>query len=139
MKSDKRRTKSAGAVIMSADGHQCLLVRQRQTQNWSFPKGTCMENETLENCMYREVFEETGVDLHQYRFFQNGKRRWKRYVLFLIFLLEPYTNIQLKINDNHEIDRVEWIDCKDIKDIKLNQVTASVLYSLHFKRNYQDW
>lgn len=136
MRATRPKVKSAGAIIMSADKTHCLLVRQRETQKWGFPKGTCMEGETLENCMYREVSEETGIDLHKYRFFQNGIHKWKRYSLFSILLIDDFNTIELNIHDNNEIDDIRWIQLDKIKQVNLNKVTSSILRTMLFKCSF---
>lgn len=60
--------KSCGAVIYRHIGESIryLLIKNRRSSNWSFPKGHVEDGETLEQTAKREVLEETGirVDLH---------------------------------------------------------------------------
>ncbi len=58
--------KSCGAVIYR---HICgsiryLLIKNRRSSNWSFPKGHIEDGETLEETAKREVLEETGIRLN---------------------------------------------------------------------------
>lgn len=119
--------RSAGALIVSRDGSQCLLVKQKDGHKWSLPKGTCNDKETLEDCMQREVKEETGVVLHQYRHFVAGRQKWKRYVVFIVKMLEPTDTMPLNIGDAGEIDQVQWTDITHVFGLDMNRVTRDSL------------
>ena len=57
-----------GAVILNEKNQILLLKRSKNAKNqvgyWTIPGGEIDRNETLENCVKREVKEEIGVDLH---------------------------------------------------------------------------
>lgn len=57
--------KSCGAVIFRHIGEtvRYLLIKNRRSSNWSFPKGHVEDGETLEETAKREVLEETGIHL----------------------------------------------------------------------------
>ncbi|WP_203672172.1 NUDIX domain-containing protein [Catellatospora methionotrophica] len=53
-----------GGVAVIADEHgRVLLQRRADSGNWSLPGGTMEIGETLEQCVVREVREETGLDI----------------------------------------------------------------------------
>lgn len=58
--------RSCGAVIFRhiGDTVRYLLIKNRRSSNWSFPKGHIEDGETLEETAKREVFEETGIHLN---------------------------------------------------------------------------
>ena len=58
--------KSCGAVIYRHIGEtvRYLLIKNRRSSNWSFPKGHVEDGETLEETAKREVLEETGIHLN---------------------------------------------------------------------------
>jgi 8-oxo-dGTP pyrophosphatase MutT (NUDIX family) len=124
----RRQRRSAGAIILSNNGTQCLLVKQKEGQRWSLPKGSCLELESLEMCMKREVFEETGLELDRCRHFVKGKQRWKRYMVYIVRLLDPVESITLCIRDNAEIDGVQWISIDRVHVLPLNKVTRDSIY-----------
>ena len=55
--------RSCGAIVFrKVDGVvRYLLIKNRRSTHWSFPKGHIEENETPEQAAVREVWEETGI------------------------------------------------------------------------------
>ena len=57
-------TKKAGAIILSHDDDsKILLIHQGKWNDWHFPKGHVDLGESALQAMYREVKEETGLDV----------------------------------------------------------------------------
>jgi len=56
----KIRKRKAGVFLYDSCIDKILLVQSRGDK-WGFPKGTLEDNETVEECAIREVFEETGI------------------------------------------------------------------------------
>jgi ADP-ribose pyrophosphatase YjhB (NUDIX family) len=52
-----------GSAIVVDDGGRILMQRRADSGNWSLPGGTMNVGETLEQCVVREVREETGLDI----------------------------------------------------------------------------
>jgi mutator protein MutT len=62
------------AAIIERDGYFLLAQRFPDTHLgglWEFPGGKCQSNETLEDCVKREVFEELGVEVSDPQFFDS--------------------------------------------------------------------
>ncbi|MFD1125342.1 NUDIX domain-containing protein [Lentilactobacillus raoultii] len=58
-------THGAFGVIQNAN-RQILLVKRRDFPLWDLPGGTQKPHESLEACLKREVYEETGLLVTQY-------------------------------------------------------------------------
>ena len=57
----KHKQNIFGAIFRSKKTNRYLLVLGREAMKWSFPKGhTNYKDETHFDCLFREVFEETG-------------------------------------------------------------------------------
>ncbi|XP_071541870.1 m7GpppN-mRNA hydrolase-like [Panulirus ornatus] len=52
-----------GAIMISDDHSQVLLVQAQKSRKWGFPKGKIEDGESPEDCAVREVMEETGYDI----------------------------------------------------------------------------
>ncbi|XP_071534599.1 m7GpppN-mRNA hydrolase-like [Panulirus ornatus] len=52
-----------GAIMISDDHSQVLLVQAQKCRKWGFPKGKIEDGESPEDCAVREVLEETGFDI----------------------------------------------------------------------------
>ena len=79
--------------------------------------------------MEREVAEETGIRLSEHRHFvlTSGRQKWKRYVIFVVKLLDPHDSVGLKILDEQEIDDIQWVDIRTVFRMRLNRVTKDCL------------
>lgn len=57
---------SCGAVVFRREGEQkkFLLIRNRRSAHWGFPKGHIEPGESNEQTAIREVLEETGINIH---------------------------------------------------------------------------
>ena len=58
--------RSCGAVVFfrAEEGLRFLLIKNRRSANWGFPKGHVENRETPEQTARREVREETGLRIH---------------------------------------------------------------------------
>jgi len=61
----KTRVPGYGAIILNPSLEKCLLVKGCGFRPcWGFPKGKINQNESEKDCAIREVYEETGFNLH---------------------------------------------------------------------------
>lgn len=52
-----------GSAIVSDDQGRVLMQRRSDSDNWALPGGVMDVGETLEQCVVREVKEETGLEI----------------------------------------------------------------------------
>ena len=62
IRQEQRIGKVFGAMVVNSRG-EILLVKDRRTEKWSFPKGKCKRGEREIDCALRELKEETGLEL----------------------------------------------------------------------------
>ena len=70
-KKDRRELKnvnSCGIILYTNNFEKILLVKQRFSNKWGFPKGSFLENEKNNKlyweCAKRELYEETKINLN---------------------------------------------------------------------------
>ena len=110
------------AVILKDD--KILVLRQynykRQEEYWMLPGGGLEEGETVEQCILREIEEETGleVEIKGILFDEpgNGKDVYQRYVTFLCVPLKD--SVEIIGNETvsyRKILELRWISATDEK------------------------
>jgi 8-oxo-dGTP pyrophosphatase MutT (NUDIX family) len=125
----------AGALILNTKMNRCLMVYQKSSSLWGIPKGRREGNEDSYSCMIREVKEEIGLDLHTLRIKIIDKVRIhdkaiiyiiKLYLYPLPICSPPYE----EGNENHEIEKIEWVPLDKAYKRKNNSVTNNTFYRL---------
>jgi 8-oxo-dGTP pyrophosphatase MutT (NUDIX family) len=121
-----------GACIISADNKSCLLVKQREAQKWSLPKGSkelVSHGKEEENwqCMKRELMEETGIMIDKYEF-DTLETYYKFHCHIFVFRLKcDISSIVLCPKDHEEIETIEWVSIQDTENRSLNRITQDCL------------
>lgn len=104
--------RSCGAVIYRIinDEVRYLLIKNRRSSNWSFPKGHMEDGETLEDTAIREVLEETGMHIEIIPGFSSKSeytiqnRIQKTVMIFAANTSDTQTRIQ-----HEEIEDYTWL------------------------------
>ncbi|MXP67743.1 RNA pyrophosphohydrolase [Pantoea sp. Aalb] len=120
---------NVGIVICNQD-RQVLWARRFAQNSWQFPQGGINLNETVEQAMYRELFEEIGLhrkdvqilaSTHKWLCYKLPHRlvRWETQPVcigqkqkwFLLQLICSDVDINLKDNNRNtpEFDRWRWV------------------------------
>lgn len=103
---------SCGAVVFRRinEEYRFLLIKNKRSNHWGFPKGHMEKGETREETAMREVLEETGVHIHIYDGFCSesryriGAKIEKRVDVFLASTTDTQTVIQ-----KEEIEDYIWL------------------------------
>ena len=119
---------NVGIIVANDNNH--LVWCKRYGQNaWQFPQGGIHQDETLEQALFRELKEETGLDPMHVDVIASSKN-WLRYRLpkhlvrnrseskcigqkqrwFLLKLKTDDSNIQLDFSSSPEFDGWRWVD-----------------------------
>jgi 8-oxo-dGTP diphosphatase len=120
-----RVTRYQGAIIKD---HHLLLLRNLERSSgrsyWLFPGGGIEENETEEQCVAREMFEETGLSVNVERLLftqpmnDYGYEERKMY-LCTVLGGEAKPGYEPEVDANAvygiEIEEVRWFDLRDVK------------------------
>lgn len=118
---------NVGIVICNHQG--CVIWARRFGQNcWQFPQGGINPGESAEQAMYRELFEEMGLQRKDVRILA-VTRHWLRYKLprrlvrwetkpvcigqkqkwFLLQLISPDCQVDVGVNSTPEFDDWRWV------------------------------
>jgi mRNA-decapping enzyme subunit 2 len=127
--------KRAGALIINSDMDKCLMVFQKSSLLWGIPKGQKEKNEDCYICMVREVKEEVGLNLNNLKFeiLESITIHDESYVYIIKIFLDPLPICSPPFeegNDNHEIEKIEWVNIEDACKRKNNSITKHALYKL---------
>jgi len=119
--------RSAGGILTKNinDSEHILVIHRKRYDDWSLPKGKCLESETYEQAAIREIKEETGIDAeivkHLKDIFYSAKGEKKITVYFLMKIINENEFIQ-----NDETDMISWLRI----DEALNLLSYDELKSL---------
>ncbi|MFU2078706.1 RNA pyrophosphohydrolase [Avibacterium endocarditidis] len=118
---------NVGIVICNRKG-QVLWAKRYGQNSWQFPQGGINDNETAEQAMYRELFEEVGLTRKDVKLLYVSKQ-WLRYKLpkrllrydskpmcigqkqrwFLLQLVSDEKDINMQTTKSPEFDGWRWV------------------------------
>ena len=89
--------------------------KKREFPNyWEFPGGKCNKNESIQNCIKREINEELNIDIN----FIKIIKKMKIYNYNLSYCICHIINDN-HIKKNNEIDEYRYVNVNDINRLKL--------------------
>lgn len=115
-------------IVICNDKGQVLWAKRYGQNSWQFPQGGINDNETPEQAMYRELFEEVGLTRKDVRVLYASKH-WLRYKLpkrllrydskpmcigqkqrwFLLQLVGDSQHINMQCSKTPEFDGWRWV------------------------------
>ncbi|EEX50475.1 RNA pyrophosphohydrolase [Pasteurella multocida] len=118
---------NVGIVICNSK-RQVLWAKRYGQNSWQFPQGGINDNESAEQAMYRELFEEVGLTPKDVKILYTSKH-WLRYKLpkrllrydskpicigqkqrwFLLQLVSDEKNIDMQSSKSPEFDGWRWV------------------------------
>ncbi len=109
-------------VVKNAQGKVLIVSRvhpEKTTDgrmlSWAFPGGTIRQGETDEQALMREMREETGYEVKVVN--KISERDFPGLSVHLkYFKCEPVKVKTTVIEETHEIDRVKWVEPKQLKN-----------------------
>lgn len=114
---------SAGGIILNPQGQILLIRRQRNPHKGAldFPAGFCDMHETMEETLIREMKEEVGIEVKNFRFYKTILNDYEfkgivKKVICGIFIVNVDSN-EFKAGD--DATSAEW---HDLHDFDLNEI-----------------
>lgn len=108
-----RYEKSCGAIIVAKNPTpKILIVKNKNSKTWGFPKGHVELGETEYQTALREVYEETGLHIQFITGFRETSDYYsygcaKKRVVFFVSLVDQPLDVQLQ---TEELQSFKWTD-----------------------------
>ena len=98
-----------------------LSKTHKQTDSYDFIKGKIEENETIKECVVREVEEEINVELNENELEDFILQKNKKKDIGLFFVNFNGKDIDYSFFPNREIYELEWFNINNLPKISNNQ------------------
>lgn len=132
---------SVGAIIRNNKDEILMIDRLKQPFGWACPAGHIDEGEEPDDALFREVKEETGLDIVSYREFpinysfddfsdcpQEACSRGIKSHMWFIY--DVVANGELIFKED-EVKAIKWVSIEEIKTLQLESVWAYWLKKLN--------
>jgi len=132
----------AARIIVENENGEILMITRVDNGNIGIPAGSLEEGETIQECIIREVKEETGLDIKSLEvigissnpiretvFYPNGD-------LIQYFTIEFYSKNwdgSIKVEDTLEVKKAEFVSKNQIIQLPKNERSIFESYA-HFKK-----
>jgi 8-oxo-dGTP pyrophosphatase MutT (NUDIX family) len=146
----KVKRKIASAIIVSKDKKVLLLKEDPEKGGvyldcWHIPGGGLKENETLDQGLFREILEETGIDISalpkklidntqqdtREKTLESGERVLaKMHFHDYLIKINNKTSTEVEVCLNDEIIEYTWVSKKELKSHKLTPPLTKLIKKL---------
>lgn len=102
------------AAVIEKDGKVLIARRKRSFMghNWEFPGGKLEDNETLEECLRREIREELGIDIAVGKLISSRKHVLNCQSAIVLYAYRAdYLSGNIVLNDH---DEIAWVTPDDL-------------------------
>lgn len=155
---DKDGYRANVGIILTNDNKEVLLAKRYKEESWQFPQGGIDYGEIILNTLYRELYEEIGLEKKDVSLIARTPK-WLRYKLpkgylkpnqkpfyigqkqvwFMLKMQSPDNKIRLDVNKDIEFDDWKWVEfwspIDEVVDFKKNiyedvlKILAPVLFN----------
>lgn len=137
--------------------NKVLLIQREDLKIWALPGGVVEENETLEQAVAREVWEETGIKVMPKKLTGIYLRtKWKKNLLFAFLCKKiggqiktgeeslrvewvPLTKARKLLDDNSQARLDDAVDLKNQISLRIQNKAGWKLILLWQKKNFQEF
>ncbi len=98
-------------------GSKILIARRSPKKHlagfWEFPGGKIEEDETLEECLSRELKEELGITVNVGEFFMENSHKYGENEILLKAFFCEYVLGDIVLNDH---DKINWVEIIELEN-----------------------
>ncbi len=132
----RAETIEVGCAVVFKKGK--LLIAQRHPEDtlggyWEFPGGKKEDQETLEDCLIREVHEELGIKILPRRFLCRSEHEYPNRKVILFFYLCDWLEGDPVCHDCHDF---RWVSQDEIMGYPFPEGDAEILKELNRRWSY---
>lgn len=111
-----------GVIVFRKRDNKFLIVKNKSSGFWGFPKGHQESGENVIDTAIRELHEEAGISIKESDIIYSIKKR--SWFLYVVILDDPFVKI-----DNYEICDFKWVDFMSFTKYNTSKGTAMFLSS----------
>ncbi|MDD3013542.1 MAG: 8-oxo-dGTP diphosphatase MutT [Candidatus Gastranaerophilales bacterium] len=108
-----------------------LIARRKQNSHlagkWEFPGGKLEANETQEECLFREIFEELGIKIKVCEFICSSKYSYEHISIELLAYMAQYISGEVFLTDH---DEVRWVSKTELNNYIFAEADVPVVNKL---------
>lgn len=133
---DKHGIKKAGVLLYDTDTDSILII-QSKGNLWGIPKGTLKKGESYINCAFREVFEETGLNVSSVPL-ERSLKIGKTSIYYLMYLNKCNVRIQTHNKDN-DANSIGWVKLLCLKEFIKDDIIKLTSHSEIILKTFLDF
>ena len=140
----KQRFIHPGArILVENHAGEFLFIKRRDNGRIALPGGGLEENESIQDCIIREVFEETGIEIRSLQVIGistdpgNETVQYPNGDVIQYFTIEFYSNEwegTVQVKDADEVIEAAWLDASHLEQIPDNE--KSIMESWNFFKHH---
>lgn len=127
MTESNKKTFCVGCAVVIKDKKILIAQRPQGTHlagYWEFPGGKCEENESLDDCLRRELLEELGIRVEPRREITSMVHEYPERILDLHFILCDWKSGEAQ---KFECADFRWIEPQELPGFVFPKADASVI------------
>lgn len=124
-------------VVQNTEGEVLMIRRVKKESGkedslleWAFPGGKQRKNETREECVRREVLDETGYDVTSTK--QISMRVHPQFLVLIVYHLCKLSSPEpmAEPREAHEVAEIKWVKLEEIRNLITTDIDPNVAKTL---------